>query len=645
MALPVPALDDRQFQDLVDDAKRLVAQRCPEWTDHNVSDPGVTLIEAVASMVDQLIYRLNRVPELHYRHFLNLLGVRPHPPTAARTDVTFRLSAAQPESVVVPGGTAVATPRTETEEPVVFTTLHDLRIAPAAFQALVTAPASGGPVDRTGALRLDDGIPAFSEDPHPGDALLVGLTQPVPGCMLLLRFGARVEGHGVDPRDPPWAWEAWDGEGWTACELGSDDTGGLNRSGDVVLHVPPSHTWSTVLRQRAGWLRCRVTPPRPGRPSYTSPPRVRALTAEVVGGTVPVIHAEETRDEVIGVSEGVPGQRFSLQHGPVVPGDQPLLVESGPRDDPEEWWEVDSFADSGPDDRHLVLDAVAGQIVLGPAVREPDGSLRRFGAVPVKGATLRVPSYRSGGGRRGNVARGRITDQRSPVPFVSSVVNRHPAAGGTDQEGVEDASIRGPLGLRTRERAVTREDYELLARQAAPDVARVRCVPATGSDAVRVLVVPRVDVGDRELAPADLEPSDRTLEAIRAHLDARRCLGARVVVEPPRYQGVTVVAQVTARRRATLERVEQRTTDALRRFLHPLHGGPDGEGWPFGRPVQLGEVFAVLQRVSGVEAVQDVQLFAADLGSGARTRPVHRLDLDPNALALSYDHQVRVDPS
>ena len=45
--LPAPNLDDRTFQDLVDDAKRLVQQRCPTWTDHNVSDPGVTLIEAV----------------------------------------------------------------------------------------------------------------------------------------------------------------------------------------------------------------------------------------------------------------------------------------------------------------------------------------------------------------------------------------------------------------------------------------------------------------------------------------------------------------------------------------------------------------------------------------------------------------------
>ncbi len=62
MALPAPNLDDRRFQELVDDAKRLVQQRCPEWSDHNVSDPGVTLIELFAWMTDQVVYRLNRVP-------------------------------------------------------------------------------------------------------------------------------------------------------------------------------------------------------------------------------------------------------------------------------------------------------------------------------------------------------------------------------------------------------------------------------------------------------------------------------------------------------------------------------------------------------------------------------------------------------
>ena len=82
MVLPTPNLDDRRFQDLVDEAKRFVQQRCPEWSDHNLSDPGVTLIEVFAQMVDQVVYRLNRVPERNYLKFLDLIGLRRFPPAS-----------------------------------------------------------------------------------------------------------------------------------------------------------------------------------------------------------------------------------------------------------------------------------------------------------------------------------------------------------------------------------------------------------------------------------------------------------------------------------------------------------------------------------------------------------------------------------
>src|ERR1700751_2264007 len=104
MALPAPNLDDRRFQNLVDDAKRLVQRRCPEWTDHNVSDPGGTLIEAFAWMTDQLLYRLNRVPDRNYVKFLELIGVRLFPPAAAPAPVTFWLSGPQPTTVTIPTG-------------------------------------------------------------------------------------------------------------------------------------------------------------------------------------------------------------------------------------------------------------------------------------------------------------------------------------------------------------------------------------------------------------------------------------------------------------------------------------------------------------------------------------------------------------
>lgn len=641
MPLPAPNLDDRRFQDLVDEAKRRVQQRCPEWTDHNVSDPGVTLIESFAFMVDQLLYRLNRVPELHYLRFLELIGVRLFPPTAARVDVTFTLSAAQDNEVLVPAGTQVASVRTEAEEPVVFTTGQDLRIVPCSLARLATSSGGGAPIDREEALDARN-VVCFSEVPQVDDAVYFGLSAAAPSCVVLLRLDCATEGVGVDPHNPPWAWDAWDGNGWVACEVEEDTTGGFNRPGDVRLSLPPTHAPSLIGRERAGWVRCRVVTAEPGQRLYRASPRIAAAVASTVGGWVPSVHAEVITDEIVGMSEGVPGQRFPLARRPVVAADEPLVVEVAGGDGWHEWREVPTFADSGPDDQHIMLDRVEGELVFGPAIRQPEGGLAYYGAVPPKGVPIRVPEYRTGGGRRGNVSRGVLQVQRDPVPFISDVVNRRPAVGGVDGESVPDAAARGPLLLRTRERAVTAEDYEQLAREAAPDSARVHCVPADDTEqAIRVLVVPSIPVSP-ELAFSALMPSDLMLGKITKYLDERRCVGARVSVEPPFYQGVTVVARLKARTRTSAEALRQRALIALFAYLDPIRGGPDGTGWPFGRPVQAGEVFAVLQRLPGVDLVENVLLFGADPTTGERGEAVARLDLPAHALVFSYGHQVQV---
>jgi len=641
MALPQPNLDDRRFQALVDEAKRMVQQSCPEWTDHNVSDPGITLIETFAHMVDQLLYRLNRVPDKNHLAFLDLIGVQLFPPAAARTDVTFWLSAPLPQPVLVRPGTEVATLRTETEEAVVFTTERELSILPCELVHLA-AGAQGAVTDRDTDLADGRGTPCFSVTPQVGDLLLLGLSQPVPHCVVALRLDFPVKGHGINPRHPPLTWEAWTGEGWTACEVDGDATGGFNRPGDVILHVPPGHTASVEAGHRAGWLRCRVTPVVPGQSAYSATPVLISARAFTIGGTTSAAHAEVVRGEQLGPSEGVPGQSFTVARPPVVAGGEPVLLEVGG----EEWQQVEGFGGSTEQDRHFRLDRTTGEITLGPALREPDGTLRRHGAVPPKGVPIRVRSYRTGGGRRGNVARGALTVLRSSIPYVARVENRQAASGGVDGEDVANARLRGPIVLRTRGRAVTAEDYEELAREAAPEVGRVRCVATeSGPDAggVRVLLVPRAqDDGQGRLDFAGLACSDELLGQVTRFLDERRLLGARLLVEPPYYQGVTVVAELQAKPGHSRGALQRAALTALYRHLNPLTGGPEGTGWPFGRPVQSGEVFAVLQQLPGVELVDRVRLFPADPRTRQRGEATDRVQLGPHALVFSYEHQVRV---
>jgi predicted phage baseplate assembly protein len=645
MALPAPNLDDRNFQSLVNEAKRMVQQRCPEWTDHNVSDPGVTLIETFAYMVDQLIWRMNKVPDRTYIKFLELIGLRLAPPSAARAPVTFWLSAPQEQTIAVAAGTEVATPRSE-DEPVVFRSVSDLAIVPCSLQTVVTD--AGEQVDRTETLLADQPFYAFAEVPEVGNCFYVGLSNPVPSCAVTLRFGCDIEGVGVDPRYPPLVWEAWTGDEWTVCELDRDETGGLNRDGDVVLHVPTGHVaHAAIARTAAGWLRCRIVEAAEWQPSYSASPRVTRLSAFTAGGTVDAVHAEIIVDEIIGMSEGVAGQRFALRHRPVVAGDTPYVVEVSTIEGWEEWTLVDDFAASGADHCHFTIDETAGEVVFGPVVREPDGTLTQYGKVPDKPWPIRIREYRAGGGRQGNVARNTITTLKSTIPYVARVSNRRAAQGGTDGETIENAKQRGPILLRTRERAVTPEDYEHLTLRAAHDVARVRCVPAGSGDteagAVRLLIVPRVEDGAYgALDFGQLVLPEATYERVADYVDARRTIGARVAIEPPSYVTISIVAALRAQPRYDARRLETQALEALYGYFHPVRGGHDASGWPFGRPIHAGEVYSVLQSLRGVEFVEDVRLYPADPLTSQREQRQDRIELGPNDLVFSWDHQVMV---
>lgn len=649
MPLPAPRLDDRSFQELVDDAKRFIQDRCPGWTDHNVSDPGVTLIEAFAWMTDLLLYRLNRVPDRLYVKFLDLLGVSLFPPTAARVDVDFRLSAPQATVVTIPSATAVATARSLSEGPVTFTTTEALDIFPARV-AFVGYSRDGAEIAHlTNRLGIDTVTP-FGDPPADGDALYVGLDTAVPAHTVLLTFTCEEgRGHGIEPDRPPLRWEALTDAGWATCEVEHDATLGFNVNGQIELHVPAGHRTSDVGNRHLGLLRCRVIS-HPGLKPYTESPGIRTIEGAAIGATVEAINAELITDELLGESTGVAGQEFPLQHVPVLPSDEPLVVQISTASidevaEPEVWEVRPNLADSGPNDRHVTIDRVAGLVRFGPLIREEDGSSRHLGAVPAKGTLVRVPQYRSGGGTRGNVAARSISVLRTSIPLVASVANRRPARGGVDGETIRDARVRGPVQLRTRNRAVTAEDFEALTREAAPDVCRVRCaadVEGDDSAAIRVFIVPAVDAADGQIELGDLLPTDEVCVVIQNYLDERRLVGTRVRVEPPQYAGVRVRARIAAEPHAEPAEVAAAARSALYRYFNPITGGGDGNGWPFGRPARVGEAYGVLQGLAGLDVVEDLTLLSVDLETGAAQDNGGTIELYPNELILSHGHDVEV---
>jgi predicted phage baseplate assembly protein len=648
MSLPAPELDDRRFQDIVDEAKRLIPRYCPEWTNHNLTDPGVALIELFAWMTEMFLFRLNQVPDRYFTKFLELVGVAPFPPSVATTDVTFLLATVLDEPVAVPAGTEVSTTGAVGGDEVVFSTVADLEIRQPALRSCMVS--AGGDeeryVDVWDALRYEGGVvTCFPSSPlAPDDAVLLGFETSLAGNVVRLAVQASIEGIGVDPRDPPLAWEVWTGELWVACRVDSDSTGGLNRDGYVVLHVPMAHAPLTLGTQRAYWLRARLTQPASGQPWYQASPQLRNVEVASLGGTVGAEHAELVATEVLGRADGGPGLEFKTSRSPVLPRRPGEHVEVRVREVLEVWEEVADFSRSGPTDRHVVWDGASGTVHFGPMVRYPNGTTRQHGAIPADGAVISVSGYRHGGGARGNLGAGTLTTMRSTIPFIDRIVNNGPAVGGVDAETVENAKVRGPLSIRTGERAVTAGDFERLTLEASAEVARVRCLPPKApADPVRLLVVPQVRKSFTEETLDDYAVDDDLMGRISGHLDSRRLLGAAIEVGTPFYQGVSVAALVQALpgRPATL--IRDRALDLLRRFVHPLQGGVEGKGWPFDTDLNAATLAQLLEGVDGVDRVEEVLLFEFDLRTGQRSgagREVIRLA--PDSLFLSAGHQVVV---
>ncbi|HEX6904125.1 MAG TPA: baseplate J/gp47 family protein [Thermoanaerobaculia bacterium] len=178
------------------------------------------------------------------------------------------------------------------------------------------------------------------------------------------------------------------------------------------------------------------------------------------------------------------------------------------------------------------------------------------------------------------------------------------------------------LDLRRPYRAVTAADYEALALQ-VEGVARARCVPRRnleeGSEPrpgwVSLIVVPRRQPGflDQPSPPSPPRPSTDLLAQVAKDLEPGRLLTVQHAVVSPLYAPVAVKVRFARRPGSVLGDVKQ----AIEDFLDPYYGGPEGDGWPFGRDVYVSEIHQVLEAVPGLDYVTDVQLANDDTVIGA----------------------------
>lgn len=654
-----PNLDDRTWQDLVDQMRALIPVYAPQWTDHNPSDLGITLIELFAWLAEGMIYRLNRVPDKNYVAFLDLLGITRRPAVPARTDLTFSAGAGP---VVVPAGTQA---QTGGDQPVVFETDSDVRVLPTTLKAAVLV--SGGAYDDvTSALGAQTAI----QVPGGGTVqLCLGFDR---GTAEELAPAVRLYSGAPPGLTVTCVCSSGDADplSWPAAPGASDGTDAFTHDG--AFRVTPPAAWSAQ----------QPTGPASGHPWETVPPRTPAgavtdalfwIGLRIANGGGPVViglerllfNAAPARTaltvripEMLGTSTGTPMQVFALAQRPLARrpsfetpyGDLAIQVGTG---SPPVWqdWTLADDLPPGPGTVYRA-DPVTGEIGFGSYDPHTVSGQSGHGSIPPAGSRIRAVRYRYvTAGQAGNVAPNQVTvlgtTPAGSVPAgVSAVTNLGPGRDGVDEEPVEDTLARAPQELKIRDRAVTADDYEFLVREAFGPIV-VRCLPPRlhGDDGtpydhggivrapgtVNLLIVP-----DQGASVARPVPSTSDVDEVVAHLEPRRELTAQLAVSGPRYLPVIVTVEVTLWQRATSAgadpaRVVADTLARIQRFLHPTRGGPDGTGWQVGQPVFASDLF---QAIAPAQDLGYLSKLLVRPDAPAYTPPARPFPLSPDGASV-----------
>jgi predicted phage baseplate assembly protein len=220
--------------------------------------------------------------------------------------------------------------------------------------------------------------------------------------------------------------------------------------------------------------------------------------------------------------------------------------------------------------------------------------------------------YQSGGGSFGNRASGTIAELKTTLPYIDRVTNSEAAAGGADAETLDMLKERAPRMIRHGGRAVTLEDYEDLAMLASPAVARAKCIPLkqlgknpqdtqNTPGEVSVLIVPQ----SQDIKPL---PSLELLERVNTYLSSRALSTVNLAVVGPLYVKVELDVEVSLTSLDGTEAVKKLIHQALTQFLHPLTGGFEGRGWPFGREPHKSDFYALLEAIPGVDHVRSLKV-------------------------------------
>ncbi|MBB6735597.1 putative baseplate assembly protein [Cohnella zeiphila] len=388
--LPRLSLDDRTYENILEDARRGIPKRMPEWTDENAHDPGMTMLELFAWMTEMQQFYLSRIPDANRRKFLDLLGFAPKEAASARAEASFGAIAAP---VALPRGTKLKA-KGET-----FETEEQVRLVPLSIERVVTRTEREASDMTASNAQGDVSYYAFGREAGRGSRLYIALDrEPLLGQLVTLSvqlvnsdnlFGDRVvpsakvswKAYGLDEKTQQ--------PGWLPLETYEDATVHLTYSGRITFffesQLLPVIVHPANDRPRY-WICCTLE-----EPGYEFPPRIDRLLLNTA-----MAEHRDTKSETLDFNG--PGlSRWRLEADSYLGRYGDLRVQVREEDGRwREWRQVAGFDGAGPEDRCFTVETRADGA---RAVRFGDG-VRGLAPPAGKGNVRRIHSDKTFGGQR-----------------------------------------------------------------------------------------------------------------------------------------------------------------------------------------------------------------------------------------------------
>jgi hypothetical protein len=660
MTFPIPSLDDIEFEQLAEEARALIPRYASEWTDHNVHDPGITLLELLAWIVDQQIYQVGLVSDRYLYAFAALLGVRPKAAIPARGLIwpNKRQDNSSKQVILAEAELSRGAKVTCAKQPdIAFVLDADIHLTPANPSAgSVEASSVNRKINLTHFMQQPRSSFVFQPKSDSGNSLEIAFDQP------LIRIGEYPIALGieVDPvavsasanKPTPWGplfiEYRTDLMPWRQVSVVADGTFSLARTGVVLLKIPADN------QANSSWLRFRLD-----RGFYPLPVQIVRVELNVL----PIVQLEERSTHVIGRSNGFPDQVFTVELSglpdqdialspmgiSVIENDQseaqpsvrfpyPLHIEVAADDHFEQWTQTGDLSISRPTEQVYRLDTKADSVVFGNGVN---------GKIPKNDAQIQAMAYHTTSGAEGNLASGlnwRIAG--APVQDTIFGSNPEPIKGGENAWDID--RLMAETRKRVLERHVMLSDQDLLTKinsLAGFGVARadvlLRYLPTFPDKEIRgartVVVTPWRNSSDI----SGLTVDSRYLKSVEAAIQQHRVLGEKLTVITHQRVSIRIEATLLVNtgkngeniRSEAINRLKVRLTDIA---IQDANSNP----WPLGRPVTIGEIKALLTTVPDVIAVSVCKLARE---GGLFSEQDILLKRDEVAVGMDGDFNISID--